>query len=358
MERKNPNIIDRVLESEVIQKVEEELNIYQELGLTFNASNDHTARWTRKISNPWKSFIKNGNRIDAEVMRNFRRYMIYADDSPQKSPSRLNLKALLMGRARGEREVLRRCLSKLKDRNFHHLLLKYPCHPAGNPHVFRHAGYLYTHRWFRHIFFLGLMKRVLGNKLNKNFISLDIGSGYGIFSSLVYQEYPGSRHVLVDLPEQLLLARYFLSMCVPDAKIAGVKEISHENSISRDFLEKYDFVLMPNTFYENISPGSVDLITSFASLGELKRSIFDYYVQSPVFQKATYFFTANPVQSSLWFKDTDLTILDYPIWDSSKKLHFRVSPAFSYNYGYPKSRFFFSYEIQPFWTFFEYIGLL
>jgi len=265
---------------------------------------------------------------------------------------------MLDGERRGEKQMLRMCLEKLETRGFTPLLAKYPCPPAGNPIVFNEKRYRYTHRWFKHIYMLGLMKEVLQRYLPKGFVSLDIGSGYGIFSGLVHQEYPASKQVLVDLPELLLLARYFLSSCFPEAKIAGVREISREGTITREFLDGFDFVLMPCQFYKNCAPGGIDLVTSFASLGELKRSFFNYYIQAPPFQTAKFLFTVNLVDSSLWFKESDLTILDYPIWDPAKKLHFGVSTAFFHPYSRPRRKLGFFYELRPFHTFFEYIGKL
>jgi hypothetical protein len=198
------------------------------------------------------------------------------------------------------------------------------------------------------------MKRVLSSRLGESFVGLDIGSSYGIFSSLLKREYPESHHVLVDFPEQLILAYYFLSSCFPEARIAGINEVSHEENLSKPFIEKYDFVLVPSSIYQRLAAESADLVTNFASFGEMKREWLNFYLESPAFLSAKYLFTANRVQSYPTY-DTDLTIVDYPIWNPQKRLHFATCPAFFGYYWYRRRRLFFN-DRQAYPPYFEYIG--
>jgi putative sugar O-methyltransferase len=237
---------------------------------------------------------------------------------------------------------------------FEHFLLKYPCNPVGNPHVYEYQDFRFTFRWFKHIYLLGLMDRILRPKLEPSFVTLDVGSSYGIFSSLVKQEWPGSHHVLVDFPEQLLLAYYFLNATFPNAKIAGSAEVLKKRTISRAFIEDHDFTLIPISQYPKIEVGGVDLITNFASFGETDRKWFDYYLNAKLFASASYFFVANRVQSYPHY-DTDITIQDYPVWDRSKTLHFGVSPAFGGYSQYRRKNLFFN-ERVAYPPYFEYIG--
>jgi hypothetical protein len=178
----------------------------------------------------------------------------------------------------------------------------------------------------------GLVNQVLNDRITSDFVALDIGGSYGPFSALFKRNHPDSHHVLVDFSEQLLLAYYFLGMYFPEAKIAGVKEISDQANISREFIEQYDFVLAPVEYYTRLAPKSVDLVSNFRSLGEMSRKWFETYVDADVFTSAKYFFTANRVQSYPSY-NSDLSILDYPIWDRSKRLHFELSPLLSHTYG-------------------------
>lgn len=341
-------------ETDLFIRVEEELRSCVELGLMSTDAHDLTSVWQSRLDREPQRFINDGYSINRDALRNFRRLQILVTDIPQKDPHKLTLANLLSGGRRGERRLLRECLAVLQAHGYDKLLRKYPCHHAGNPYVYHCQGLQFTHRWLKHIYFLGLMNKVLGSRLDKEFVALDIGSSYGIFSSLLKGEYPRSHHLLVDFPEQLILAQYFLGTCFPEAQIAGVKAVSKQEAISRDFVEGYDFVLVPCTLYDRITPGSADLVTNFASFGEMTRKWFEHYSKSPQLQGASYLFTANRVQSYPTY-DTDVTILDYPIWNQQKRLHFGICPAFSGYYRYPRRRLFF-FDRQGLPPYFEYIG--
>ena len=200
------------------------------------------------------------------------------------------------GGRRVQREILRECLAVLQAHGGVDLITKYPCLSIGNPHIFQHQGFSYTHRWFKHIYLLSLLNKVLGPRLDF-FRGTGRGQQLRGFLEFGKKEYPESRHILVDLPEQLILAYYFLRSCFPEAKIAGIDEVSNVEVISRDFVNRFDFVLVPLTLYQKIGPCASDLFTNFASFGEMRRYWFDYYLKSEPFSTAKYFFTANHLQS-------------------------------------------------------------
>lgn len=341
----------------VMRRVEDEVKYYGKLGLLSSPATGLVTDWRNRLDTQPQRFINNTNddwTINPQALRNFRRRQILVNDIPSHDTGKFSLKSLWGGGRRGQRRMLREILAVLKEHGDVDLLRKYPCHLAGNPQVFQYHGFRYTHRWFKHIYLLGLLNKVLGPRLEEDFVGLDVGSSYGIFSSLLKQEYPDSHHILVDFPEQLILAYYFLSTCFPDARIAGIEEISNLDNISREFIEKFDFVLVPHTLYQNIGQGAGDLVTNFASFGEMRRCWFDYYLKAEPFVTAKYFFTANHIQSSPTY-DTDITILDYPIWDPEKLLHFGNSPGFTGYFTYHRRAMFF-YEKRAYAPFFEYIG--
>lgn len=243
-------------------------------------------------------------------------------------------------------------MAVVTEHGYDGLLRKYPCPTIGNPSVFHYQGFRFTYRWLRHIYLLGLIEKVLKDRLGNDFIALDIGSSFGVLSALLKKEHPGSHHILVDFPEQLVLAHYFLGMLFREPRIAGVKEISELDQITADFIQEYDFVLIPCGLFSRISPETVDLVVNVASLGEMTRKWFGFYLQSTVFQTAKYFFTVNRIQSYPSY-ESDLTILDYPIWDPEKRLHFGVSPFWSNRYD---RRLWFFCRQSPTPPFFEYIG--
>lgn len=222
--------------------------------------------------------------------------------------------------------------------------------------MFRCRGYSYTMRWARHIYFLGLLQKVLGKEIGEAPVIADIGSSYGIFSSVVKQELPRSHHILVDIPEQLILAHYFLACCFPKSRIATPDIVAQTQSIGRDVIEEYDFLLIPSSLFPKLAPRTADLVTNFASFSEMRRQYFEMYLRSAFFFTSRYLFTVNRIAAEPEKHDNDTTILDYPIWDKKKKLHFDICPIFSVDYLFT-GRFKVFYSItevpQPH---FEYIG--
>ena len=338
----------------LIDRVEEELRAYHDLSMVPSALEDLTPLWQTRVLREPHRFITDDYSIDSDALRNFRRLNIFVPDLPQWNPRLLNIKNLFSVARRGTKKLLTENLNVLKRHGYEGLLHKYPCHPAGNPYVFRHQGYRFTFRWFKHIYFLGLLNRVLGQRLDPRMVALDIGSSYGIFSSLVKKEYPESHHVLVDFPEQLILAYFFLSTCFPGARISRIRDLDDTGTITSDFIKSHDFVLVPTTHYQRMAPGTIDLVTNFTSFGEMTKSSLDYYLKSPQFTAAQYFFTSNRVQRYN-DDDADVNILDYPIWEPGKRLHFAVCPVWSYYYRHKYKLFSDKCAFAPN---FEYIGLL
>lgn len=342
-----------MVEAYLIKTIEENLKLQYEESKKSQPS-ELDSKWEFLTSSEPRKFINPDLTVKNDILKNFRRLSIFLHDQPHNTfpPLTLNPINYLHGGRRGLIKYLKEFYFLLKETNNLALLKKHPVLPIGNPNLFKYKGYTYTARWVRHILFLDLFKKVLDDKINSDFICLDIGSSYGIFSSLLKREYPLSHQVLLDFPEQLVLAHYFLGLNFPQAKIASYKEISKVESIDRDFLKEYDFILLPWFFYKKLASKSIDLVSNFASLGEMRREWFNYYLKSEPFLSTKYFFTANRFQSYPEF-DTDLTILDYPLHDF-RKLHFRISLYFSHIYKI--KRIFWNEKYHFSSQYFEFIG--
>jgi putative sugar O-methyltransferase len=342
-------------EREVVARVEREWQAYRERGLLARGEADRTPFWEDFRRRGSKRLFSADGRVDAAALRSFRRRRILVGDNPKADPGRLRWRRLVDGAQRGEAEMLRECLRRLRAAGHERWLAKYPCSPVGRPRVFEHEGFCYTHRWYRQVHALGIFAETLAPNLAGPFVGLDIGSSYGIFASLVNQERPGSRWILVDFPESLLLARYYLSLCHPQARIGGVGDLAPGAPIGRDEVERFDFLLLPPELYASLAGGAADVVTSFACLGEVTRAWFERYVNAPVFRDAQWLFTINPVAGGRIFA-TDVTVLDYPIWDPKKRLHFAISPAYFHPYAQPQRRLGIGYHLKPFTPFFEWVG--
>lgn len=310
------------------------------------------AKWETKTAEEPARFIDRNGRIKADVLANFRRIQLFVPDTPATDYDAFSVRNLLDGARRGEKRMLIECYERLERVGALATLRRYPTPDVGNPYVFNWKGTRFTYRWHKHMHFITLVNRLLRSKLSDDFIGLDLGSSYGIFPSLMKQEFPRSHYVLVDFPEQLLMAYYFLGSYLPGARIAGTRELAEAGTVDADFIRQYDFVLVPVTMYDRLAPGAVELYSNFASLGEMRREWFRGYLESPVFTSSRYFFCANRYESAPTY-DSDLTVVDYPVWDPSRRIHFTTSPVFSHIYT-RKNLFFNEKLTYP--QYFEYIG--
>ncbi|NQT47293.1 MAG: putative sugar O-methyltransferase [Candidatus Omnitrophica bacterium] len=345
--------VDKMEDIKLIKTIEENLHAAKEAGIEFNPDG-LGEKWESQVPQESRRFINSDFTLREDVIRNFRGQTVFIYDWPCAKPGFMTiLRRLIDGNWRGRYKVLRGRLKLLKDYNCADLLKKYPSSTVGNPNLFSYKGYKYTWRWTRHIYLLWLFKQVLEKRLSSDFVSMDIGSSYGVFSNLLKKEFPKSHHVLVDFPEQLVLAHYFLGKEFPEAKIASMKEIRGAGRINREFIRKYDFVLLPWMYYEKTQPKSLDLLTNFSSFGEMSKKYFDYYLRNEPFKSTPYFFTCNRFHSHSTYKN-DISVLDYPLSEFSK-LHFDIFPVISERYRRHGILFykFFPYPSQCF----EFIGV-
>ena len=168
---------------DLISRIDGELSAYRELGLLSVDSENLIPKWQGLVSEEPARFITPQGTVDSDALANFRRTQIFIPDMPgwDKSIIRRAMRKTVTGGGRGVQKSLRECLDSLQKHGYDGLLREYPCHPAGNPYVFNYKGYSYTYRWFKHIYFIGLFNEVLQEELDDNFVTLDIGSSYGIF---------------------------------------------------------------------------------------------------------------------------------------------------------------------------------
>ena len=297
--------------------------------------------WEKRFRIETDKLVDRNNKISSYRLENFIGMQIFVSDCPILCSSNYYYASSfyyafrgyvnqLLGRYRASHRTSVEGLKIITNNKLLDLLDQYPMPSAGNPFAIKSKGRAFSLRYLRHIYFLGLYKKYLKEKMADEFTILDLGSSYGIFSSLLKKERPKSHHILVDLPGQLILAHYYLSTLFPDAKIAGFKEVGLQKSINKEFISKYDFILVPTSMYEFLEANTVDLYTNFVSLTEMNREWFDKYLTSDVFKTAKYFFTVNRYDAYPTYK-SGVTVLDYPLNDY-KKMYMRTSDFLKYYY--------------------------
>lgn len=338
-------------ENEVVKTIQANLQFLKETKAD-NSPGELEEKWSFLTSSEPSRFLNADLSLKKDVLQDFRNQQVFIPDLPTCNLTYLNPRNLASGGHRAERKLLKENVRMLEERGYIDLLEKYPVSKVGNPNTFTYKGYECTHRWMKHIYSLGLFRDHLESDIGEEFINMDIGSSYGIFAYLLKSRFPKSRHILVDFPEQLILANYFMGRNFPDAKIASFKEIEEQGELTREFVEQYDFVLVPWFYYDRFAPKATDMFMNFASFGEMSREWFDYYLKNEPFSSAKYLFLENRVVSMPTYK-TDLTILDYPL-DQFNKMHFGIWP-FSHHYYDSKFKFFMQ-KLDISSNYFEFIG--
>jgi putative sugar O-methyltransferase len=287
-------------------------------------------KWSFNIDERTKIYFNEDSTVNEKALENFRRgnFQII----PDLPHAGMNL---VRGQSRGDLRYLRESLEMLIELGDDELLHMYPVpEDIGNPIIYQHKGYRYTFRWLRQIRMLSVFRKYLKGSLGERPICMDIGSGWGLFSYLIAQEIPQSTNVLVDFPEMLMLAHYFIKMSFPEARIATYVDLCHTDSIDRELLQGYDFVLLPHFMFDKIKANSTDVIINFQSFAEMPRTWFNFYVDSDVFKTTRSLLLLNRFVSSPEIEPTygnDLNVLDYSLHDFDVR-HFDVFPLFQYVY--------------------------
>lgn len=346
-------------------------HIFEVINTSFKALRNFEVEKQRHDFGDWEGrflkemgqlFDENG-KVKPQLLRTFRGRHLFVADRPSAPlrgfyhPSQLFyalrsfLNLFLGGQRGGVREALDTYDVVVKEELLS-LLQKYPTPDIGRPLKIKRDGFVFTNRYIRHIYLLGLFKRHLAQQLPEDAVIMDIGSSYGIFSSLIKQEFPSTRHVLVDLSGQLVLAHYYIMKLFPRAKVAGFYEVAKAERIDKDWVAQYDFILVPTSMFGRLSGGSIDCVTNFISLSEMSRYWFFTYLESPVFTNAPFFYTVNRYDAYPTYAN-DLTVLDYPLAQYEKIL-MRTCP-FLQNYYVQKAIF--GYKKVPYPSqFFQFMG--
>lgn len=236
----------------------------------------------------------------------------------------LRILMFLTGAKRGGINAARDTFNEIKKKNMLPLLQKYPMSNVGQPFKIRHAGFTFTNRYLRHIYFYSIFNIHLRSLLKEDSIVLDIGSSYGLFQMFVKKEMPCSHNILVDLPGQLILAHYYLSKEFPTAKIASMVTVNDASVLDENFIRKYDFILISTTMYEKLGTDAIDVVTNFVSLSEMSKKWFDVYSNSIAFKTAKYFYTVNRYDSFPTYSN-GITVFDFPL-HNYKKIIFNTIP--------------------------------
>lgn len=347
-------------EKELLENIERSIKVMME---EFSGPRKTYGDWETRFVEETKKIAKEDLSLRVDHLKTFRGRHIFVSDRPfanflsfySDSPlfyAFIKLFNFISGRRRGAIREALDIFDVLEKTGNLPLLKKYPTPQVGHPLTIRHRGYEFTFRYIRHIYLLSLFLKHLRPSLADDAIVLDIGSSYGIFSSLVKQELPRSHHVLVDLSGQLILAHYYLGSLFPNAKIASFVDTMQTPVLDRNFIKQYNFVLIPTFLFDRLAKNSVDVATNFISFFEMEREWYLKYIRSDVFKTAPHVFTVNRYDAYPTYQN-GLTFLDFPFSDFETLL---IQTCPFLRFYYEPNLFFWYKPVQYPSQFFQFIG--
>ncbi len=199
----------------------------------------------------------------------------------------------------------------------------------GSPFYFTHNNLDINSRALMNYSHVSRIRKFLDKKIINNEIEivLDLGGAYGFFNGLFKTIYPQTTQIIIDFPQQLILAYYFFKKLFPSAKILDFRNFD-KCDFSRNDLKKYDFVLISQKDFHLLNKNSIDLTCNFISLGEMPKKYFEEYLNADFYKTSKYYCLCNRYDSSPPFGATygnGINILDYGI-TKENIIHFETFP--------------------------------
>ena len=138
---------------------------------------------------------------------------------------------------------------------------------------------------------------------------LELGGGYGNLARIVKTCLPKVTYAIVDLPQTLTIASYFLLENFPNAKIAL-------NPPDLSDLGQWDFVLLPNWRIEDVPGESIDVFVNTGSLVEMDLDIVQNYLRQArrLVREDGYFYSVNRA-SGITYSYSDVPEVGMDQWD-------------------------------------------
>lgn len=133
----------------------------------------------------------------------------------------------------------------------------------GNPYGHLIDGHIVHPNTFLNSYRGHMAKRLL-RKIERPVVA-EIGGGFGGFGFYVKKHVPNSCYINFDLPENLLVSSYFLSLAYPGLRI----HLYTDDENLADLVGTHDIILMPHFALPQLPENSVDLFVNTISLSEM-----------------------------------------------------------------------------------------
>jgi putative sugar O-methyltransferase len=195
----------------------------------------------------------------------------------------------------------------------------------------------------RHAYYLDQIKRF--NLLPETGAVVgELGCGAGEMAILTKRMYSDVKYVCFDLPETLMVSSYNVLMSFPDKKIGLFTDFMQAGNISKNDIQKYDIIMLPNWCIEWIESGAFDLFINIGSLSEMDLPIIDNYIRNIERICKGFFYTVNrnvnnveefgvkdiPVEKFPFSKIVEMVYSGYDV--ASDNFHSRYGMNYRCNY--------------------------
>ncbi len=279
--------------------------------------------WEKRRENFNDIVIKSDNNINENFFLNFRSHKKkFIAENPSLEINNFFKEKLYSHHIKYNKYLYKKLIKNNPEQK--KLMSSFKLDNVGNPGYCVVDGNKTNERFLRHCHFFNLLKKNVPIK-NIRYVT-DIGGGYGSFARMIHTKFKKVKIILIDLPEQLLLAKYYLSCNFPKSRVSNFEEIYKSNIIDKKILDKYEIILVPNTEYEKINLDfKKNIIINLNSFGEIDANSFNDYLKSKIVTKSKYLFSVNRLDSFPTY-DNNTTFLDYK-FERYKKIHSAISPV-------------------------------
>ena len=125
----------------------------------------------------------------------------------------------------------------------------------------------------------------------KRNIVWEIGAGWGGFAYQFKTICPNSTYIITDFPEVILFSATYLMNVFPNAKFLIYGEVPAKETFKN--LEEFDFIFIPNTFLNFMSPERMDLAINMISFQEMTTEQVKAYAKKASDLKCPYMYSLN-----------------------------------------------------------------
>ena len=290
-------------------------------------SNKEYDLWETRLFE-WVKGLTTNNKIDVEKLSKFRAVGALLSEVPRNPYLHSIILKHIYGfiRFSGYKKTCHHNFEKLR---FNDDLIWNSFSELGSPFYYEVDGKKFNERFLRHLRTISILEKNV--TLKKDSIIVDIGGGYGQFLAMLNSKYSLTKKILIDFPEQLLVASYYLKELFPNCKINSVRSSYKKNFSIAESIDENDFILVSTDQINLMDDVKADLVCNFSSFGEMSKPYFNNYMNSELIRNAEYFFTVNRLDSFPTYNNS-ISILDYDL-DRFKKIHLEVSPIWDFYFN-------------------------